>query len=97
MSTINRSDIVKEISNSFPNFIKKDISKLINIILETIRDNLRKGYRVELRDIIMLEAKKYNSKISRNPKTNEKVFVPEKKIIRLKISKKWAKEINEKK
>ena len=59
--------------------------KLINIILETIRDNLRKGYRVELRDIIMFEAKKYNSKISRNPKTNEKVFVPEKKIIRLKI------------
>ena len=45
----------------------------------------------------MFEAKKYNSKISRNPKTNEKVFVPEKKIIRLKISKKWAKEINEKK
>ena len=40
MSTINRSDIVKEISNNFPNFIKKDISKLINIILETIRDNL---------------------------------------------------------
>ena len=58
MSTINRSDIVKEISNNFPNFIKKDISKLINIILETIRDNLRKGYRVELRDIIMFEAKK---------------------------------------
>ena len=45
----------------------------------------------------MFEAKKYNSKISRNPKTNEKVFVPEKKIIRLKISKKWAEEINEKK
>ena len=96
MSTINRSDIVKEISNNFPNFIKKDISKLINIILETIRDNLRKGYRVELRYIIMFEAKKYNSKISRNPKTNEKVFVPEKKIIRLKISKKWARELNEK-
>ena len=63
MSTINRSDIVKEISNNFPNFIKKDISKLISIILDTIRDNLRKGYIVELRDIIMFEAKKYNSKI----------------------------------
>ena len=29
-------------------------------------------------------------------KTNEKVFVPEKKIVRLKISKKWARELNEK-
>ena len=97
MSIINKSDIVKEISNSFPNFIKKDILKLTNIILDTIKDNLKKGYRVELRDIIMFEARKYSSKISRNPKTNQKVFVPEKKIVRLKISKKWAREINEKK
>ena len=44
------------------------------------------------------QQKKINkAKYVRNPKTNEKVFVPEKKIIRLKISKKWAKEINEKK
>lgn len=97
MSIINKSDIVKEISNNFPNFIKKDILKLTNIILDTIKDNLKKGYRVELRDIIMFEARKYSSKISRNPKTNQKVFVPEKKIVRLKISKKWAREINEKK
>ena len=96
MSIINRSDIVKKISNSFPNFIKKDILKLTSIILDTIKDNLKKGYRVELRDIIMFEAKKYKSKVSRNPKTNEKVFVPEKKIVRLKISKKWARELNEK-
>ena len=97
MSTINRSDIVKKISDGFPNFIKKDIIKLTSIILDTIKENLRKGYRVELRDIIMFEDKKYKSKISRNPKTNEKVFVPEKKIVRLKISKKWARELNEKK
>ena len=43
----------------------------------------------------MFEAKKYKSKQARNPKTNEIIFVPEKKIIRFKISKKWAKKINE--
>ena len=97
MSTINRSDIVKEISNSFPNFIKKDISKLISIILDTIKDNLRKGYRVELRDIIMFEAKKYESKISRNPKTNEKIDTPEKKTINFKMSKDLFKILNNEK
>ena len=79
MSTINRSDIVKEISNSFPNFIKKDISKLINIILETIRDNLRKGYRVELRDIIMFEAKKYNLRFQEIQKLMKKYLCLKKK------------------
>ena len=96
MSIINKSDIVKEISNNFPNFIKKDIIKLTNIILDTIKDNLKKGYRVELRDIIMFEARKYGSKISRNPKTNQKVHIPEKKTILFKMSKQWAKKVNEK-
>ena len=45
----------------------------------------------------MFEAKKYKAKYARNPKTNEKVFVPEKKIIRFKISQKWLNKINEKK
>lgn len=95
MPTINKSNIVKEISNSFPNFLKKDITKLIDIILVNIKDSLRDGSRVELRDIVMFEAKKYKAKTSRNPKTNEKILIPEKKIIRFKISKKWSKEINE--
>ena len=33
---------------------------------------------------------------ARNPKTNEIIHVPEKKIVRLKISKKWQEIINEK-
>ena len=39
-------------------------------------------------------AKKYKAKYARNPKTNEKVYVPEKKIVKFKSSSKWAKLIN---
>ena len=93
---INKSDIKNKLSDNFPNFLKKDLSKLIYIILDNIKQSLKKNERVELRDILMFEAKKYKSKEARNPKTNEIIFVPEKKIIRLKISKKWSKKINEK-
>ena len=65
------------------------------IILENIKQSLKNSGRTELRDIVMFEAKKYNSKQARNPKTNEIIFVPEKKIIRFKTSKKWSKKINE--
>ena len=44
----------------------------------------------------MFEAKKYKSKLGRNPKTSERIVVPEKKIIRFKLSKKWQEKINEK-
>ena len=94
---MNKSDLIIKIANLNPSIYQKDANKIVNVFFSTITKALSRNERVELRDIIMFEAKKYNSKISRNPKTNEKVFVPEKKIIRLKISKKWAKEINEKK
>ena len=88
---INKSDLLNQLSDSFPNFYRRDLDKLINITLENIRNSLRKGYRVELRDIFILEAKKYKAKYARNPKTNEKVYVPEKKIVKFKSSSKWAK------
>ena len=92
---INRSNLVDQLSKNYPNFIKKDLNKLIDIIFKNKKLSLKKGERVELRDVIIFEGKKFKSKFLRNPKTNEKVFVPEKKIIRVKISQKWKKSINE--
>ena len=90
-----KSKIIDHLSDNYPNFLKKDLSKLIEITLSKIENALEKNERVELRDILMFEAKKYKSKHARNPKTNEIILVPKRKIIRLKISKKWSKKINE--
>ncbi len=91
-----KSDILKELSNSYPNFLKKDLNKLIDILIDITKNSLKKKERVELRDIFMFEPKTRSARISRNPKTNEKVKVPEKTLIRFKVSKKWSKIINEK-
>ena len=93
---INKSDLLKQFSDNFPNFIKKDLLKIIDIILDEIASSMRKGERVELRDVFMFETKIYKKRFARNPKTNEKIFVPEKKNIRFKLSKKWQNKINEK-
>ena len=61
-----------------------------------MKDALKRGERVELRDVFTLEPKLQKARISRNPKTNEKVNTPAKRTILLKISKKWTKKINEK-
>ncbi|RPF74605.1 MAG: integration host factor subunit beta [Rickettsiales bacterium TMED289] len=92
---INKSDLLKKLSKNFPNFVKKDLSLLIEIILRSISNSLRKNERVELRDVFMFEAKKYKSKYSRNPRTGEKIYVPEKKILRFKMSERWKKKIND--
>ena len=91
-----KSDILRKLSNNYPNFLKKDLSKLLEIILNQIEMSLKKGERVELRDIFTLETRKRNSRQGINPKTLEKIHIDEKKAIHFKMSKKWLKKINEK-
>ena len=59
-----------------------------------MENSLKKNERVELRDILTLETRIQKARTSRNPKTNEKIEVPEKKTIHFKMSKKWFKELN---
>ncbi len=92
----NKSDILKKLSENYPNFLKKDLSLLINTILKEIENALKKNERVELRDIFTLETKIQKARNARNPKTNEKVEIKEKKTIKFKMSKEWFKKINEK-
>ncbi len=92
----NKSDILKQLSANFPNFVKKDLSKVIEIILDNIKNSLKNNERVELRDSIIFDAKSFKARYARDPRNNQKVFVPDRKLIKFKISKKWQKEINEK-
>ncbi len=92
----NKSDILKILSKNYPNFLKKDLAKFIEIVLNEIQEALRRDERVELRDNFTLEGKIQKARIARNPKTNEKVNIQEKKLIKFKMSKEWFKKINEK-
>ena len=92
-----KSKIIKELSNNYPNFLKKDLNKLFDIIIDNVKNSLKNNERVELRDIFTLDPKIQKPRLSRNPQNNVLVNVPEKKTIRFKMSKKWIKKINEKK
>jgi integration host factor subunit beta len=92
----NKSDILKILSNNYPNFLKKDLSKFIDIVLNEIQNALKREERIELRDNFTLEGKTQKARVARNPKTNEKIEIKEKKLIKFKMSKEWFKKINEK-
>ncbi len=92
-----KSDLIKELSKNYPNFLKKDLIKLIDITINEMQNSLKRGERVELRDLFTIEPRIQKSRISRNPKTNEKVSTPQKKSILFKSSKNWLKIINEEK
>ena len=91
-----KSDLIKELANNYPNFLRKDLIKLFDIIIYEMQESLKRGDRVELREVFSLEPRTQKARISRNPKTNEKINTPQKKTILFKMSKEWTKKINEK-
>ena len=95
--SISKPEIINKITKNFPNLYKKDINKFFDIFIFEIIKALSKGERVELRDVMMFEPRIQKKRISLNPKTLEKIEVPEKKTIIFKSSKEWKKKLNEKK
>ncbi|MDC1160023.1 integration host factor subunit beta [Candidatus Pelagibacter sp.] len=89
-----KSKILKQLAKNWPNFLKKDLEKITNIILIEIKQALKRGDRVELRGFGIFSTNIQKARISRNPKTGEKVNSPEKKIIHFKMAKEMFKKLN---
>ena len=89
-----KSKLLKQLSKNYPNFLKKDLEKFTNIILSEIKKTLNRGERVELRGFGIFSTNIQKARISRNPKTGEKINTPEKKTIHFKMSKDLFKKLN---
>ena len=89
-----KSKLLKELTSNYPNFLKKDLEKFISIILDEIKQALKHGHRVELRGFGIFSTNIQKARISRNPKTGEKVNTPEKKTIHFKMAKEMFKKLN---
>jgi len=90
-----KSKIISELKKTYPNLKTSQISYIFDIIFQTISKSLILNQPVELRNfgrwsIRVLKAKKN----ARNPKTQELIFVPERKKIIFKMSKHLKNEIN---
>jgi integration host factor subunit beta len=89
-----KSKLLKQLSDNYPNFYKKDLEKFINIFLNDIKEALKKGERLELRNFGTLSTRIQKASVRRNPKTGEKVHVKQKRTIYWKMSKEMFSRIN---
>ena len=92
-----KSELIKELKKSYPNFLNRDLAKIVDIILKEIKNTLNRGERVELRNFGTFRTNIQKASIRRNPKTGEKVNVPKKKTINWKMSKDLFKKLNNEK
>ena len=92
-----KSKLLKQLSQSYPNFLKKDLEKFSEIIFKEIKNTLKRGERVELRGFGVFSTNIQKARISRNPKTGDKVNTPQKKTIHFKMAKDLFKKLNNEK
>lgn len=65
----------------------KDAEIIINLIFDTMKETFKEGKRLEIRGFGSFSIKHHKSYEGRNPKTGEKVIVPEKSVPRFKVGK----------
>ena len=93
-----KSKLLKQLKKNWPNISLSDVNKMTDIVLNEIKRALRRGDRVELRsDLGIFYTKVQRARISRNPRTGEKVNTPSKRTVNFKMSKEMFKKINNEK
>ena len=89
-----KADLVEKIAVQVE-LSKKDSEIVVNTVFRSIIDALTDGDKVELRGFGSFRTRKRQSRTGRNPKTGDKVEVPEKKVPFFKPGKNLKKLVNE--
>ena len=89
-----KSELVQKLCNAYPNIIRKDIEKILDIIFLEITEALSRGENIEFRGFGTYKIIKRKARLGRNPKNSEPVQIPAKKALKWKMSKTLFKKLN---
>ena len=70
--------MIAKLAAGYPQLLAKDVEFAVNVILDAISKSMVKGERTEIRGFGSFDINHRPPRTARNPKTGEKVAVPEK-------------------
>ena len=89
-----KSGLIQKLCNMHPNILRKDITKILDIIIFEMIEALRRNEAVEIRGFGRFKSVMRKARIGRNPKNSKAVQIPAKKAIKWKMSKILFKRLN---
>jgi integration host factor subunit beta len=75
-----KSELIERISAQNPHLFRRDVEKVVNVILDEMVEALRRGDRVELRGFGTFSVKHRGARPGRNPRTGAAVAVAKKAL-----------------
>ncbi len=89
-ATMTKADLVEEVANA-TGLTKRDVGVVVDLLLETISKALSDQEHIELRGFGSFKVKTRKARVARNPRTGERVNVPEKLVPYFKASRELVK------
>ena len=82
-----KSELIARLAERFPQLVAKDAEFAVKMILDAMTDALSRGDRIEIRGFGSFALNYRPPRVGRNPKSGEKVQVPEKYVPHFKAGK----------
>ncbi|QDF96204.1 integration host factor subunit beta [Azoarcus sp. DD4] len=82
-----KSELIAQLAARFPQLVAKDADYAVKMILDAMSDALARGDRIEIRGFGSFALNYRPPRVGRNPKSGEKVHVPEKYVPHFKAGK----------
>ena len=82
-----KSELIARLADRFPQLVAKDADYAVKMILDAMADSLAKGDRIEIRGFGSFALNYRPPRVGRNPKSGDKVSVPEKYVPHFKAGK----------
>ena len=90
-----KSQILDQLVNSYPNFLRRDLEKALNLVLDEIIKTIAEGKNVQIRGFGSFKTRQLKFRIGRNPKDGSRVEIPAKQSVYWKISKEFFQKLNQ--
>lgn len=90
-----KNQILNQLVNYYPNFLRRDLEKALNLVFDEIIKAIAKGDNVQIRGFGSFKIRQLKTRIGRNPKDGSKVEIPAKKSVYWKMSKELFRKLNQ--
>ncbi len=91
---MNKTDLIERLSYKFPDVEKEEIKNIVDLFFEIIRESLKKGQRIELRDFGVFQLLRSKGNFFKNPKNHQKYYIKEKIRVLFKNGKEFKERLN---
>ena len=89
-----KNRILNQLANSYPNFLRRDLEKALNLVLDEIIKTIAKGENVQIRGFGSFKNRQLKTRIGRNPNDGSRIEIPAKQSVLWKISKELFQNLN---